>query len=232
MTDEMMRRLSLLHAETARWGDLAATFTASAPRQAEGSDESGRVTVTLGANGLPRSIRVRNDWTRYLRPDRLGSAVMDAATDALRRGMQDWAYELDDRGWRGRLRDVEDERFHREPIGQPRSPAGLARELGELTEDVIRALQTTRSADQEQSAEPVKGTGGGGHVAVVLGPAGLTACTVDAAWAERNSGDDITAALGRALRTAEAAVPAPLTRGPDDLLGTALATLRTVADPN
>ena len=225
----MLARLQQLQAKVTQFGELANRLAEAVPRQAEGSDPTGRVRVVLGGDGLPTAISVRDGWDQRVAAAELGAAVVDANADALRQGMAAFSQHLDDtRWWAQRARIDED---GPQPAAEtlPRPPDGRERDPGELTEDVLKALHTAR---QPAPARPAaaEGTDPQRYVTVTLGPGGLTGCAIDPGWAARRDGEAITAALAQALRAAKDAVPAPAAEDLNGLLGDALATLRAITE--
>jgi len=95
----MLARLQQLQARVTQFGELAGRLAAAAPQQADGSDPSGWVRVTLGADGLPTAIKVRDGWGRRIEAAGLGAAVIAANADGIRQGMRAFSDRLDDARW-------------------------------------------------------------------------------------------------------------------------------------
>src|SRR4051812_37940963 len=96
---EETRRLHRLQAQTAKLGLLTRQLAAAIPARTEGSDPTGCVLVTLGRDGIPADIRVRDGWQQRLQPEQLAGAVLDAHADAVQRAMRTCTDALDDGGW-------------------------------------------------------------------------------------------------------------------------------------
>jgi DNA-binding protein YbaB len=230
MDPDMIRRMEQMQVQAAELGQLAAGLAAAAPRQAEGVDTSGWVQVAVGADGLPRTIRIRNGWNQRLEPERLAEAVMQAHGDAVSTATRAWSSQLTDDGWVRRRERME----HPAPdvSGQagPVLPHGAVRETSALAEDVLAALHRVQQPPQA----PAEGEGSdqARHVTVRVGQGGLLDCRIEPGWAARFDGDAITAALTTAVRAARTALPAP--SAPDatagDLAADALATLRALTE--
>ena len=231
MNPDMFRQFEQLQAQMTQLSELARNLAAAAPQQAEGRDSSGWVLVSLGADGIPTSIRVRNGWEQRIEADRLGAAVMEASGAAIKAAMEAWSEALDDSRWWAQRARFEEGDTSGAAVRSAEPPAGLVRDLPELTEQV---LATMHRVQQEEPVEPntVEGADPQGRVTVELGPEGMAGCSIDPAWAARTDGDRITAALSQALRSARERIPAApkASFGLDELAGDALATLRALTE--
>src|SRR5690242_2097388 len=85
MADDIVSELGDLRRDADALRGLIAAAQAGAPRQAEASDATGAVWATIGADGLPSSIWVQQDWGRRLPSERFGAAVMEAFAAATQR---------------------------------------------------------------------------------------------------------------------------------------------------
>lgn len=233
MQPDMMRQLQQLQRQAEQLGQLARDLAAATPRRSEGTDATGWVRIVLGPDGFPVEIRIRDGWQQRLEPERLGTAVREANTDAVQRAMRAWTDQLDDAGWWRRRADLEETVAPGD--GVPDMPYGQRRESADLAEEALASLQMA----QAQPNLPVvsdEGTDDGRRIVVQLGSGGLTGCTIDAGWAARSATSSINAALSSALQRAAAkrsATPRP-SGEIDAMLGDALATLRsfTLQPPN
>lgn len=227
MQPDTVRRLQQLQRQAAQFGRLAHDLAAAAPRWSQGGDATGWVRIVLGPDGLPTQIRIRNGWQQHLEPERLGSAVLDANSDALRHATQAWTDDLDRGHWR--YADVDQAAGPETTHGaaSPFGPSpGRVRDMNDFAEEVLAALQaaqrppTTPPPPDEEGDDPRP-------VTVDIGSGGLTACEIDPTWAARRSGAAVSAALSGALQRAKAKRPAVSSpHGEiDNLADDALATL-------
>jgi hypothetical protein len=220
-------------AQTADLGRLTRDLAAATPRQAEGSDATGSVQVTLGLQGIPVRFRIRSDWHERLEPERLASAVVDANADAIQRAMSMWTDALDDNRWWQRRADLEETTTTEEPL--PPLPYGRVRDTDELAESVLARLHAVRQQSVNESAS-TEGRDDSRHVAVQIGAGGLTACVIDAEWAKDRDGTSISTALSAALaravpeRAVEEQAKPDAGAELDTLIGDALATLKNLSD--
>ena len=225
----MMARLGELQAKMTQFGELAGQLAAAIPKRSEGRDASGYALVVLGSDGLPERFTIRDGWQHRLASADLGAAVMEACGDAVRRGMTEWTDHLDDTRWWQHQKRLDEDGPRAEDTRPPAVPGGTAREPGELSEEVLKALHDVQQPAPTPT-QSVDGSDLGRHVTVTLGPAALLNCGINAEWAARRDGEAITPALNQALRAAKEAVPTrpALGAGLDGLLGDALATLRAI----
>jgi hypothetical protein len=237
--DDLVRELHQFQRYVAGLQTITARARAGAPDAAEGSDSTGKVRVVLDAEGIPRSVVVGEDWARRLAAASLATAVTQAFQAATGARMSAWSQRARDEGWRAdsdRLRVPVLDR----DVPVARLPADVRqrvedappRSLDGLTDDVLTALRRVDTATATSpSIATGRGSPGSGRLAVVVSRAGLVSCTVDAKWATRQSGSQLTAAFGAALAMARAelirAAPAPdtATAGLDQLFAQAMATL-------
>jgi DNA-binding protein YbaB len=224
MQPDMMRQLQQFQRQAEQLGQLARDLAAATPRRSDGTDATGGVRIVLGPDEFPVEIQIRDGWQQRLEPDRLGAAVLEANTDAVQRAMRAWTEQLDDSGWWRRRADVDGTAASGD--GVPDLPYGQRRESADLAEDVLASLQAVQR-QPVVPAIPDESVDDGRHVAVQVGPGGLTGCTIDPGWAARSNSSSINAALSSALQRAAAkhsATPRPNGKI-DATLGDALATL-------
>ena len=198
--------------EIQQMGRRAHDLVAAAPSRTEGNDATGRVRLVIGPDGVPVEIRVQDGWSTHLEPSRLGAAVLEASSDAVRRALRMWSDALDDTG-------------RPAPADSPAQP-GRERDVNDLAEEAIGALQRAQAAPV--AAPESAGSDDGRHVTVRIGPGGLVACVVDADWAQGRDGASLTAALSTALQRAVTHRAAPATGSPAE---DALATLTAITRP-
>lgn len=254
MTPEILQSLRRLQTYAAGLSELAASVRAEAPESFEGADPTGSVSVKLGADGVPTAIRVEPDWDSELEPEALGAAVMSAVSSAVTVGMQAWSATLEQTSWRERVARYESEAAAQpaalvdagplvdsgslvdsaplvDSVASPLTDRVSARDLGELTEELIAALTAART--RAAAAEGV-GAAGSGRVSIVLARTGLQACTIEPTWAWRQTADALTRALMDALRAARADLdakvqPPPAAADLGRLADEAMATLRALS---
>jgi hypothetical protein len=239
MTDDIFSELSELQRHASGLQSLIAAAQASAPGQAEGSDATGTVRATIGADGLPASIRVQDHWQRRLSGERFGAAVVEAFSAAAQQRMTAWTDALRDDGWQSKVDEV-----RADLDGPAHAPAAAPvvrlapvpgvdrpRPLSEMLDSMVSAFDNVDalSAPPAIGAEG-SGTSGYGKFAIGLTPAGLVSCVVDGQWASQQSADAITEAFDEALArakadlTVKADAPDPA-EGLDRILGEAMALL-------
>ena len=233
MTDDIFSELSDLQRHASALQGLIAAAQASAPRQAEGSDGTGAVWATIGADGLPSSLWVQDRWQRRLSADRFGAAVVEAFADGEAKRMAAWNRALQDSDWPSTVDKVRADLDAGRPPAEspPTTPAPLTRAerpLDALLNDMLGAFE---HIDEVAAASPltVEGSGTSGYdkVAVRLSEAGLVSCVVDAQWASQQSADAVMAAFADAITRAKANLAAKVAapRNLDRVLGEALALL-------
>jgi hypothetical protein len=162
---------------------------------------------------------------------------MEAYTAAVADGMRTWSERLERTDWQSRVAAVQDDARQAEdapgrPPLFPQFGYGASRSLTELTEEILGALSAVR-AQVDAPAPTGVGRDGSGSVSLTISRGGLQACTVQAAWAARQSADGLARALNEALRAAHADLaeryrqqqpPARV----DELLNEALAALNNM----
>lgn len=238
MTDEILRRVQHLQRQARGLQDLMASLQAHASQRAAGYDATRSVHVFIGVDGLPTAIRVELGWRDQLAPQAMGDAVLEAFTAAVAEAMQAWSRALEQTSWRSRAAEPEAQAVHHGNEADRTSlptVVGFAanRDPQEIAEDVLRASDRLRT---QASGEVPVGVGAdqSGNVSITLSRAGLQACSVQAAWASRQGGSALTAALSNALRTARTELDARAGQSAPDgfnqLVGEALAALQSIAE--
>jgi hypothetical protein len=235
MTDDIVSELGDLQRQANALQGLVASAQASAPRQAEGSDATGAIWATIGADGLPSSLWVEERWQRRLSPERFGTAVVEAFAAASANRMAAWNDALRDKGWPSTVDEVRREldrpphpHVQTPPARTSPTPAVGPRALADLLDDMLGAFE---HIDEVTATSPLtaeaSGTSGYHKVEVRLSPAGLVSCVVDGQWASQQSADAMMAAFGEAMAQARADLAAKVDapRNLDRVLGEALALL-------
>jgi hypothetical protein len=222
---------------------------AVAPHESKGADTSGAVTVRLGADGIPQSFRIAQDWHRRLAPETFGLAVVEACQAAIGDRLSTWTNSLTEDGWQDKVERLKggpadpapskDNSARVPPAFRDAVATAQPRPATDLAEEVIRSLVNVETFTPP--ATPLaSGTAARGKLAVTLSSTGLTSCTVDAAWVARQTATTLMNELGTAIRAAremlqqvsEAAEPAAgaePTAGIDRLLAESIALLNNPA---
>jgi hypothetical protein len=155
LTDDVLRDLRRLQQYAAGLRGLLTDADAHAPQQAAGADRTGAVSVLLGPDGLPNSVRVAPDWPQWVRPEDLGAAVLEAGQAAAGQRLAAWTEALDRTGWRSdadRLRETHPPSSDTAPVITP-DPS--PRPLQDLAEDVLASFDTIDLV----AAAPARGAG-------------------------------------------------------------------------
>jgi hypothetical protein len=120
---------------------------------------------------MPDDVRVRSGWQERLEHDRIGAAVLDASTDAVRDRQRRWIQQIDDSRLSRRRRAFSEGMTPAADVSLA-MPAGRARpDDPEFGEQVITALQQARRhAAAPPPAAAAEGTDPGRHVTLRLGP--------------------------------------------------------------
>jgi hypothetical protein len=176
---------------------------------ADATDRTGVVRVTLGADRLPTSITVDEDWRTQLRPDGFARAVAQACQLAGERQFRAWAAlphdesdldaedDLDADG--GAILDADvTVPFHRGDQARPNGGSGQRpRDVEALLADAIEVLR-----DPALFAVRTHGVGTVGKLTIVVTHSGFDSCTADPDWLDQHGGEELTAALTAALAAA------------------------------
>ncbi|WP_146164168.1 hypothetical protein [Pseudosporangium ferrugineum] len=215
-----------LQQQAAQLSQLAQGLAAATPQRTEGSDATGWVRVSLGPDGAPTDIRVRDGWRQRIAPEALAAAVLDANRDAVRRAMESWIDALDQQRWWRRRADVDEFAGEAGQSDLPAPPHGLTRDVNDVAEEAITELQGAQRSASAPADQEHEGADDGRHVVVRVGQGGLLACDIVPRWAEREEGSAVSAALSVALKRARPEPPPPPSSSrADDLVADALATL-------
>ncbi|MBO0804167.1 MAG: hypothetical protein J2P25_13970 [Nocardiopsaceae bacterium] len=173
----------------------------AAPERSEGTDRTGAVRVALRRDGLPESIHVEAWWKDRIRPEALGAAVTEASQQAVQRRGEAWssAFERAGSGQDGA-----------EPEPSPDAAPGFGdmpglsapRPLDALYKDVIELFDSVMPSLRRETAPARECDPDDRPIVITLAPDGQMSCTVDTLWARRQSGAELSQALGAALATA------------------------------
>ncbi|MEZ0091277.1 hypothetical protein [Streptacidiphilus sp. EB129] len=211
--EDMLRELNGMRQRASALQKLIAEAQSSAPSEAVGSDRSGSVLVRLGADGLPRTVRVEQGWRRNIPAAQLGDAVLDAAHMAMVERSRSWTANFPGGDWRGRL-DALQEEYAATPVpaeAEHTTPLDAtpvaSRAIGEVMEDVLALLDSGDSPSQSGTRVlEWRGTAAAGKVRVTVSRQALIRCDVDPRWAERQTDSQLSSALESAFTTARAAL--------------------------
>jgi hypothetical protein len=230
-----MAQFAQMQKYTAALHGLMSSAQAQAPRHAEGSNRTGSVRVTLGPDGLPESFHVDREWNRRISSDAFASGVLEAFQAAVSDRMAVWGESLAEDGWqdrvdrlKGGLTNAPEGRIppaFRKPVEEVRP-----RPIGDVTEDVIKALDNMNAFSSMPRDDSATGTDRRGDLTITLSPTGLTSCTADGDWVSQQSAASLMNALGEALAAAKeelrnkAENPEPVS-GLDRLFAEAMALL-------
>jgi hypothetical protein len=239
VNEEMMAQFAQIQRYANGLQRLLADAQAMAPSQSEGTDRSGAITVRLGADGIPRSFRIAQDWHRRLAPGEFGPAVVEACQAAIGDRLSAWTDSLTKGGWQDRVEQLKDgpadpapsrdDSAHLPAAFRKAVDTARPRPAPDLAEAVIRAFDKVENFTPP--ATPLAtGTAARGKLTVTLSSTGLAACTVDVGWVARQTAAILTNELGAAVRAATEkleTVPAETepTAGIDRLLAESIALL-------
>lgn len=162
---------------------------------ASGSDRRSVVRTTLGADGLPEKFDVDVRWHQRISSHELAGAVNEAHTETLAKRSSEWA---------ARATDPVQTRNISQPPPEVPTRAVPRRSIDELAEAAISGIAAARAS---RTANPRVGRGTEGGVSLELSPSGIH-CEIDARWAGRLSGTEISDALNGALRSARSQLSA------------------------
>lgn len=220
MSDDLLADLAQLQSYAAGLQSLLQDARASSPETAQGSDRSGAVTMTIGQDGLPLSIRVGADWARKIQPAAFGDAVVEASQAALGERMAAWVSALEREGWQAKVNRMESElatpgaattgpaapgavppAFRRTP-GSPRP-----RPLDVVVEDALRTFDAVEQYTPPSPASGrAQGRAAGGKFTVTVSPEGLVACAADQRWVAGQTPAALANTFSQAIADAKAAL--------------------------
>jgi hypothetical protein len=219
MTENMMTELSRLQRYASALQGLLQEAQAWSPDGAQGTDGSGAVSMTVGADGLPVSVRVSSDWNRRIRPDAFAAAVVEASRAAQGEWAASWIDALEREGWQAKADGLRVSLDGPTGTSGPPPPAprpdlaGLRpRPLNVLAEDALKEFGTVEKL-LPQSLAAAQGTGrsAGGRFVLVLSRGGIVSCSADPAWVSQQTPGMLANAFADALAAARDA----LARAPD-----------------
>ncbi len=225
-----------MNSRIAHLNNMISEARTAAPQRSEGRDRSNTVTVILGIDNLPHSIRVTSGWQRQLQPAGFGGAVMEAAQVAAGRHGEAWMQNLGGKRWQETANQVPRDPATPPPLAAHRDVDLVApRPLDVLAEDILQAME-----QRNTSPEPAQGVGtaANGRLRVTLTPWGLSSCEADARWVSTQASDALEYALNQALNLArieldKAVTAAKSAPGPnlDALISEALSHLTELTHP-
>jgi len=156
---------------------------------ADATDRTGVVRVTLGADRLPTSIAVDEDWRTRLPPEAFARAVAQACQLAGERQFRAWAA----------LPHEESDLDADDAVADPARPNGVQRprDAEAVLADAIELLR-----DPALFAVRNRGVGTVGKLTIVVTHTGFDSCTADPDWLAQRDGEELTAAFAAALAAA------------------------------
>lgn len=87
----MLRDLAEFQRRMTGLSTIMSQARAAIPDRVMASDRTGAVTVELGPDGLPESIRFHENWSRLVPSEQLGDAVVEACRSGAAQRMTAWA---------------------------------------------------------------------------------------------------------------------------------------------
>ncbi len=223
MSDELVRALQQIQQQADAVRRLIVDAQTFAPARAEGDDASGGLSLIVGPDGLPESLRVAADWRDRLTPGHFADAVLEAFAAASEGRMAVWMRALAAGDWQGRfeqLRRSIDNPHQTDPSTPtprpqpPQRPASVRpRDLNGLAEEMIRAFGSL------DPTPPAMGTctDASGNMTIAVSATALESCTVRVGWVSQQRADTLTnafrqaviAARGHLSQTSPAPSPTP-----------------------
>lgn len=212
MTDDLIEQLAQIQRYTATLQEAVSAAQAHAPTQSAGSDQSRTVQVLLDGDGLPQSFHVSNDWKRRIEPANFGSAVLEACQDGTGERLSVWTKALQEEGWEDKLAEMRNGPTDSSAAQEasrvaPTIPGPLQtqppRDLSDVTEDVLKALDAASELTQSPRSDAATGSAADGRLSITLSRAGLTSCDADSRWVSNQTAARLMDALGEALSHAK-----------------------------
>ncbi|MBA6433483.1 hypothetical protein [Streptomyces sp. GMR22] len=212
MSEDFIRELQQFQQYAENLQHLMSDMHDQVPRSSEGTDAQGAVSVTLGADGLPESIKLASDWQRRRAAGDLGGAVVEAFESAMSDRMERWSRSLEQSGWEERVGQLDEGRAS-SASATPSRPVPeisdhdvrhvLYRPVDETIEDVLTASDAVDQLDADSFLPPqVKGESAARRVTITLTAHALVSCEVDPQWAGGQSVVRLNQALNEALNNA------------------------------
>ncbi|MEU1806205.1 hypothetical protein [Streptomyces sp. NPDC019937] len=214
MTDEIFRGMREFQQYAEKLQQLMTDMQDQVPQHATGEDAQGAVSVTLGPDRLPESIKVASDWQRRQPPENLGPAVVDAYGSAMSEQMEGWSRSLEQTGWEERAAELDGMLEIPGPgsrsgsVTPPEVPRQDLRQvrprpMEDVVEDTLSSLDALDGLDENSFQVPeVTGEAAARRVTIGLGAHGLVSCDVDPQWAAQQSSIRLSQALNEALNNA------------------------------
>ncbi|MFF7653398.1 YbaB/EbfC family nucleoid-associated protein [Streptomyces sp. NPDC007983] len=214
MTDDIFRGMREFQQYAEQLQQLMTDMQEQIPQHAVGEDVQGAVTVQLGPDKLPESIKVASDWERRQSPDGLGQAVFEAYESALRELMEGWSRSLEQTGWEERAERIDKDFELSESSASPPIPQWMGsqgahqavhRPAQDAIEDTLSAFEALERLDTDSFQPPeVRGESAARRVIVAVTPQTLVSCEIDPQWASKQSTVRLNQALSEALNNARA----------------------------
>ncbi|NEW75424.1 hypothetical protein [Streptomyces rhizosphaericus] len=227
MSEDLIRELQQFQQYAENLQHLMSDMHDQVPRSSEGTDAQGAVSVTLGADGLPESIKLASDWQRRRAAGDLGGAVVEAFESAMSDRMERWSRSLEQSGWEERAGQLDEGRAS-SASATPSRPVPeisdhdvrhvLYRPVDETIEDVLTASDAVDQLDADSFLPPqVKGESAARRVTITLTAHALVSCEVDPQWAGGQSVVRLNQALNEALNNAREKVGSAESPGAADV---------------
>ncbi|WNE99220.1 YbaB/EbfC family nucleoid-associated protein [Streptomyces luomodiensis] len=212
MSEDIFRELQQFQQYAENLQRLMSDMHDRVPQSSEGTDPQGAVSVTLGADGLPESIKIASDWQRRRAVGDLGSAVVEAFESAMSDRLERWSRSLEQSGWEARAEQLDDG-LASSASTAPARPFPeisdhdvryvLRRPLDESIEDALTALDAVDQLDANAFLPPeVTGDSAARRVTITVTAHALVSCEVDPQWAAGQSTVRLNQALNEALNDA------------------------------
>jgi hypothetical protein len=204
----MAANLAMLQGRAAGLARLANTARKLATPSGTGTDNSRLITVRVGRDGIPKSVRIDRHWQRGIAPEKFGGAVVAASQAAVAHQLRTWAVALRESGWISELDDLD----RAAPV-QPTTPAARPdpsrtspRTIDAIAEELMSTLDSIAALPTGPGTPAAIGTGTDhtGELTITLSPIGLVSCRVDARQVARHSAATLMTAVAEALASAKA----------------------------
>ncbi|MFE4327992.1 hypothetical protein ACFRQM_00710 [Streptomyces sp. NPDC056831] len=215
MNEDFIQELQRFQQYASSMQKLMSDMQDRMPQRVEGSDSQGAITVRMGSDGLPESIKAASDWHRRQAPEAIGGAVIEAYGSAMSQHMEGWSQAFEEGDWQAKADQLDGGSSGQPaaadpPLTQPEPPEidlryVIPRGLDEVTEDVLSVFDAVERLEVTAS-EPAQATGTSTarRVALTVTKSALLSCEVDPQWATRQSSIGMNQAFEEALADARA----------------------------
>jgi DNA-binding protein YbaB len=211
---ELLLELGELSQQAADLNDQLRRASAAATH-AVGHDPSEQVHVTLTATGRIEDIAVGSRWQSQLTREGLVNAVLEAQQDAVKRNVEIWAGEINQRG-HGTPKAEEFVTLVEPPpasadltaLAPGRVDIDSVRGLWYLLQDATDRLDALAAEAKTASQTVTSGRDPGGHITVTLTGTVLTHLELEEYWGARTDGREMGNAITAALRDGYATIDA------------------------